>query len=128
MLQDWSTATTYASFDSDANPTLNKSSELIAGGVIGPAVLTLPNVNDTEMVHLDVTSVVEAWRAGAANFGFYVDAGNATTNGWQIFTSGAADASFRPELRIVGVRIPEPSTLALLITSALFAFIRWRAD
>jgi hypothetical protein len=127
MLQDWNLATTYASLDSDSNPLLNNSAELVSGGVIGPAALTLPNVNDTEMVHLDVTSIVEAWRSGAPNYGFYVGAGSSTTNGWQIFTSGAADASFRPELRIVGVRVPEPSTMALLMVPGLLGCGRSRA-
>ena len=65
MLKDWNASTTYASLDSDSNSALNNSSELVSNGTIAPAALTLPNVNDTEMVHLDVTSIVEAWRTGA---------------------------------------------------------------
>jgi hypothetical protein len=115
MLQDWNLSTTYASLDKNGNPALTNPAELVAGGVISPAAYTLPNVNDTEVVHLDVTSIVESWRTGAPNYGFYVGAGATSTNGWQFFTSGAADTSFRPTLRIVGVRIPEPT--AALLTS-----------
>jgi hypothetical protein len=110
MLQDWDTTTTYASLDSDANPTLNDSTELLNAGVIGPAVSSITGVNDTEVVYVDITSIVENWRAGAPNYGVYIGAG--TSNGWQIFFSGATDANFTPELRVVGV-IPEPATLAL---------------
>jgi hypothetical protein len=110
LLQDWNTTTTYASLDSDMNPMLNSSTELLAGGVIGPAISTVTGANDTEVMYLDITSIVENWRAGAPNYGVYIGAG--TTNGWQIFMSGATDPNFAPELRVVGV-VPEPSTLML---------------
>jgi hypothetical protein len=119
MLQDWNAATTYASLDSDGNPALTPSAELMASGVIGPVAYTLPNANDTEVVHLDVTSIVEAWRTGAANRGIYVGAVEGSNNGWQFFTSGAADPSFRPHLRIVGVRVPEPATALLVVIAGL---------
>jgi hypothetical protein len=81
-------------------------------------------MNDTEVVHLDVTSIVENWRTGQSNFGFYIgtpsptDGG--TDNGWQIFTTGAPDASFRPELRIIGILVPEPATASLLLLGGIF--------
>jgi hypothetical protein len=127
MLQDWSVATTYASLDKDGNPLLTNPAELVTGGVIAPSAYTLPNANDTEVVHLDVTPIVESWRTGAANYGFFVGAGPTSTNGWQFFTSGAADASFRPTLRIVGVRIPEPaSALLTMFGGALAAASTYR--
>jgi hypothetical protein len=119
MLQDWNLSTTYASLDKDGNPLLTNSAELVTGGVIGPAAFTLPSANDTEVVHLDVTSIVDAWRTGAANHGIYIGAGPTSTNGWQFFTSGAADPSFRPTLRIIGVRIPEPTTLSMMALAGM---------
>lgn len=123
MLRDWTTSTTYAELDSDGNPALSTSVELVAGGVLAPSAVTTTGINDTEVVHLDVTSIVENWRNGQANYGFYIGtpavAEGGTNNGWQVFTTGAADASFRPELRIIGIRVPEPSTCALILSSGL---------
>jgi hypothetical protein len=117
MLQDWSTSTTYADLDSNADPTLNDLNELLAAGRIAPAGATATGMNDTEVIHIDVTSIVENWRAGQANYGFYLGTVD-TDNGWQIFTTGAANAGFRPELRIMGVQVPEPSSAALLLAAA----------
>jgi hypothetical protein len=123
VLRDWSTSSTYASFDSNGNPAVNGPVELQAGGVIAPAATTVEGMNDTEMMHIDVTSIVENWRAGQTNYGFYVGtpspAEGGTNNGWQIFTTGAADASFRPELRIVGIRVPEPASGVMIVFSGL---------
>jgi hypothetical protein len=123
VLTDWSTSSTYASFDSNGNPAVNGPLELVAGGDIAAAVTSVTGMNDTEMMHIDVTSIVENWRAGQTNFGFYIGtpspADGGTNNGWQIFTTGAADASFRPELRIVGVLVPEPAAAVLMIFGAI---------
>jgi hypothetical protein len=66
---------------------------------------------------------VENWRAGQPNYGFYIGTPGptegGTANGWQVFTSGANDVSFRPELRIIGVLVPEPSAAILLLLGAI---------
>jgi hypothetical protein len=123
MLRDWSTSTTYASLDRNGDPALNGPMELQAGGTIAPAGATVSGMNDAEVMHIDVTSIVENWRAGQANFGFYIGTAGpdngGTDNGWQIFTSGAADARFRPELRIIGIRVPEPASVAMICLGGL---------
>jgi hypothetical protein len=118
VLRDWSTSSTYADFDSNGDPALNGPLELVAGGDVAAAGATVTGINDTEVMHIDVTSIVENWREGQSNFGFYIGtpspADGGTDNGWQIFTSGAADASFRPELRIIGIRVPEPGSAVMI--------------
>lgn len=46
----------------------------------------------------DVTRIVQGWSSGDENFGVVVRAG--TTNGWQIFTTGADDPAVRPKLTV----------------------------
>jgi hypothetical protein len=119
MLQGWSTSSTYADFDSNADPTLTDANELMASGAIGPAAASISGLTNTEVVYVDVTSIVENWRAGQTNHGFYIGT-TGTSNGWQIFTTGANDATVRPELRIIGVKAPEPGAAVLLgLASAL---------
>ena len=123
MLDDWSTSTTYADIDANGDTSVSDLTELQAAGTIAPAAATLTGMNDTEVVHVDVTSIVENWRAGQTNYGFFIGtptlADGGTANGWQIFVTGASDASFRPELRIIGVLVPEPSTMTTLLGAAL---------
>jgi hypothetical protein len=125
MNAPWSTSTTYASLDSNGDPTLNGPLELEAAGTIAAAAASVAGINDTEVIYIDVTSVVENWRLGQTNNGFYIgtpspgDGG--TANGWQIFTTGAADASFRPELRIIGILVPEPTASLLLAIAVALA-------
>jgi hypothetical protein len=111
--------------DRNGDPTVNDLTELETAGTIGAAAVTATGMNDTEVMHLDVTSIVENWRAGQANYGFFIGtptvAGGGTANGWQIFVSGASDSSFRPELRIIGVLIPEPATMTILLAATLMA-------
>ena len=126
MLREWNLSTTYANLDSNADPAVNTSTELVAGGTIASAAATVTGINDTEVMYIDVTSIVRNWRDGQPNYGFYigtpspVDGG--TSNGWQIFFSGATDSSFRPELRIIGV--PEPAAAVLLMIGAVLPFAR----
>jgi hypothetical protein len=124
VLKDWSLATTYASLDSNSDPTVNGPVELQAGGMIAPAAASVTGINDTEVMYIDVTSIVENWRAGQPNYGFYIGTANptegGTSNGWQIFLTGAGDSSFRPELRIIGV--PEPAAATLLLAGAALMF------
>jgi hypothetical protein len=123
VLRDWSTSSTYADFDSNGDPALNGPLELVAGGDVAAPGATVTGINDTEVMHIDVTSIVENWRKGQSNFGFYIGtpspADGGTDNGWQIFTSGATDASFRPELRIIGIRVPEPGSAAMIAFGGL---------
>jgi hypothetical protein len=118
MLEDWDTSTTYASLDSNSDPAVNGPVELQAGGTIAAAGASVTGINDTEVMYIDVTTIVENWRAGQANYGFYIGtpspADGGTANGWQIFLTGAADSSFRPELRIIGI-VPEPGAATLLL-------------
>jgi hypothetical protein len=103
---------------------VNGPLELQTAGTIGPSAASVTSINDTEVTYIDVTSIVENWRAGQSNFGFYVGtpgpADGGTDNGWQIFTTGATDLSFRPELRIVGILVPEPTTVIMIAIGALF--------
>jgi hypothetical protein len=126
VLEDWTTSLTYAELDSNGDATLNDLNELMADGMIGPAAASVSGIEDTELVHIDVTSIVENWRSGQPNYGFYIGSVE-TSNGWQIFTSGADDPSFRPELRIVSVAIPEPATGLMLLSGAfMMAGALWR--
>jgi hypothetical protein len=108
--------TPYTALDSNGDPNLNDAPELLAAGKIGPEVGRFTAISDDEIVALDVTSIVQSWIDGQANHGFYI-AANTTTNGWQIFTNGALDPSFRPELRIIAV--PEPASAGLLALAGL---------
>ena len=126
MLQDWTTATTYADLDTNSDPTLTDANELMGSGKIGAAAASVTGMNDTEVIHIDVTSIVENWRAGQPNYGLYLGT-TGTTNGWQIFLTGALEAGFRPELRIIGV-VPEPTAALLLLFGVMLSLApRFRA-
>lgn len=127
LLRDWSPSTSYASIDSDGDPTVNTLTELLANGDIAPAAATVVGMNDTEVMHIDVTSIVRNWRAGQPNYGFYLGtpsvADGGTSNGWQIFVSGANDPTFRPHLRIIGILVPEPATTLLTTIVIAVGFV-----
>jgi hypothetical protein len=124
MLKNWTTSNTYAEFDANGDPAVNGPVELQTAGTIAASAVSVTGINDTEVTYIDVTSIVENWRAGQTNFGFYIGTpgpdNGGTDNGWQIFTTGATDLSFRPELRIVGILIPEPTTSIMIAIGALF--------
>ncbi|MEM9658409.1 MAG: PEP-CTERM sorting domain-containing protein [Planctomycetota bacterium] len=67
-------------------------------------------IDEADVVTADVTSIVQNWVDGDANYGVYVGA-NGTSNGWQIVMSESADPDLAPMLRVDAV--PEPSTLLL---------------
>jgi len=125
VLEDWSTSTMYADLDSNGDPTVNGPLELVAGGTIAPAAATVTGIQDTEVMYIDITSIVENWRAGQPNYGLYIGTPSptegGTANGWQIFLSGASDPNFRPELRIIGILVPEPATMTILIATSLLS-------
>ncbi|HEX6964016.1 MAG TPA: DNRLRE domain-containing protein [Lacipirellula sp.] len=112
LLRDWDTNLVYADLDSNGDPLLTDLTELQANGDIGPVAATVVDMQDTEVMHIDVTSIVQNWRQGAPNYGFYLGT-IGTSNGWQLFSTGAAEAGLRPELRIITV-IPEPAAATLL--------------
>lgn len=89
---------------------------MLAANQIGPAVAEAVDVEESEYVRLDVSSIVSNWQNGEANYGFYI-AANGTSNGWQIFTTGAVDPDLAPMLRITTV--PEPLSMALLALAGL---------
>lgn len=115
LLRDWSTSTTYAQMDSDGNPSLNEAPELLAHGDIGPAAASVSNAALNQFEYIDVTSIVDNWRTGQPNYGFYFF--NTSTDAWGIYTSGASDPGLTPELRIIGV-VPEPASAGLLLVAA----------
>ena len=114
--------TSYASLDSDGNLDYTPVSELMSSGKIGPELASFTSVSDAEIVSIDVTAVVQDWVNGGENLGLFIGAG--TTNGWQIFTNGAADPNYRPELRIIAV--PEPAAAGLLALAGLVMMRRGR--
>ncbi|QDU58138.1 PEP-CTERM sorting domain-containing protein [Aeoliella mucimassa] len=114
IMQPWDENTTYESLDSDSDASSNETQELIDGGFIAEEAQSIIDMNDTEVLYIDVQSIVENWRAGDANYGLYIASGG-TGNGWQIFTSGATEAGFQPELRVVGRQVPEPGSIALAV-------------
>lgn len=89
VLTDWDTATAFG----PAGP--------LAGTNIGPSVSSVTGMGQTSAAYLDVTSIVQAWRRGAPNYG--VNVKPQTTDGWQVFWPGAADIypGAEPVLRIV---------------------------
>ncbi|MGE9267336.1 MAG: DNRLRE domain-containing protein [Verrucomicrobiales bacterium] len=125
MLTDWDENSLYEEFAGDVEA-------MLAAGMIGQAVATVSGTDDTEVVKLDVSEIIQNWADGETNYGFYIGANGA--NGWQIFSNHQNpgdptyeyDASFAPELRIVSTEaIPEPSA-ALLALLGLAAGLRRR--
>lgn len=92
LLVPFSEASVYADFAGD-------SGAMLSAGQITPAIATFTDMANCEVVDVDVSEAVKAWAAGAPNHGFYI--GSGSPNGWQLFTTGAADTSFRPLLRVV---------------------------
>lgn len=84
----------------DGDPILQNGVESTANP---EAIVLTPNVSGT-FVDVDVTDSIEAWYAGAPNFGWAIN--NNTGNGWDFLSSEYVDAvvpsdfSFRPMLTI----------------------------
>lgn len=93
LLVPFSVSSAYEDFAGDFNA-------MLTAGQIGPRAAQFADIDEAELMSVDVTSVVSGWLVnGQSNHGFYVGA-NATSNGWQIFTSGAVDPDLAPMLRI----------------------------
>ena len=72
---------------------------MLSAGQITPAIATFTGMQDCEVMDVDISEAVKSWATGAPNYGLYI--GSGTPNGWQIFTNGAANVSFRPLVRVV---------------------------
>jgi hypothetical protein len=125
ILKPWDTSTTYASLDGDGDPTLTPVAELIANGFIAPASTETGAIGNAAVLNLDVTDIVQAWKDGAPNYGFYIGT-TGTADGWELYSSGAfgvvgvddVAGQLAPELTILyapdAAAVPEPTTLTLL--------------
>ncbi len=77
------------------------SAAMILAGQLDVPVGLYEYIDEAELVSVDVSSIVSRWLVDdEINHGFYVGALN-TDNGWQIFSSGAADTALAPMLRVV---------------------------
>ena len=92
MLRDWDSTTLYSSFG--AVPGLQTTD-----GDIAPAVDTETGPITGSEVWLDVTSYLEAIRAGTADHGLAIMT-TGTTDGWQIHFNGSDQTGQRPRLII----------------------------
>ena len=140
ILKPWDTSTTYASLDSDGDPTLTPEAELIANGFIAPASTETGKIGNAAVLNLDVTDIVQAWKDGAPNYGFYIGS-TGTADGWEIYSSGDFGAvnggvnvddvsgQLTPELSILYAPdlAPEPASLGLLAGSSLLLLGRRRS-
>jgi MYXO-CTERM domain-containing protein len=134
ILKPWDTSTTYASLDSDGDATLNAEAELVANGFLAASSTETGKIGNADMLYLDVTDIVQAWKDGAPNYGIYLGS-TGTADGWQIFSSGAygfgsdsnLDGQLAPELDVFYVPpVPEPTGLGLVALGGLTLLRRRR--
>jgi len=83
-----------------------------ADGVVSPALDAVSNVGAYSEAWLDVTSAVQSWVNGQANYGLNV---TSTTDGWATFFTGAPLPAVRP--RLVVVTVPNGQTATPAIAS-----------
>jgi hypothetical protein len=77
-----------------------------ADGEIGPALSRAQAMTFNGRACFDVTSTIQAWRAGTPNYGLVIKPG--TTDGWKVFTTTAGDPQIRPQLVVMTeVRVPD---------------------
>ncbi|WP_425400113.1 DNRLRE domain-containing protein [Aeoliella sp.] len=103
MLTPFDTTSVYSDYSGDVD-------DMLAANEIAPEVGRFVEIDEAEYMSMDVTSVVDNWLSGDPNYGFYIGS-DGTSDGWQIFTSGAVDPDLAPMLRIYTV--PEPTTFVL---------------
>ena len=86
--------------------------------------IDIETISDTGIYQWDITSLVNGWIAGEANYGFVVtgwDNGSNEENGYQHpqfagFPIGGVSAGAVPTITTTAA-VPEPSTLALIISA-----------
>lgn len=105
MLVPFSTSSVYGDFAGDA-------AAMELAGQIGPEIARLEEIEEAELMIADISGAVQNWLNGAPNYGLYIGPADGTTDGWQIFTSGAVDPDLAPMLRVY-TAVPEPTALAL---------------
>ncbi|MBL8891850.1 MAG: DNRLRE domain-containing protein [Planctomycetaceae bacterium] len=94
LLQPFTTSSQYADFAG------NSAAMILAGQIGGPEGL-YEYIDEAEQVSVNVKNIVSRWMIdNEDNNGFYIGALN-TDNGWQIFSSGAAETCLAPTLRVV---------------------------
>ncbi|RYD37317.1 MAG: hypothetical protein EOP86_03755 [Verrucomicrobiaceae bacterium] len=69
-----------------------------ATGDVAPAEYSYWGMSFNQILDGDVTASVQAWAAGAPNYGWSIQ--QSTSDGWQLFFPGASNADLRPELLI----------------------------
>ena len=72
---------------------------MLSAGQVTPAIATFTGMQDCEVVDVDISAAVKSWASGAPNYGLYI--GSGTPNGWQVFTNGATNVTYRPLIRVV---------------------------
>jgi hypothetical protein len=107
MLTSWDATSTFGDFGGDG-PTVEQNE-------IGQPLATVRGMTQNSQALLDVTEAVRAWQGGEVNYGFNVQSN--TTDGWNVFFSGANDPTTRPELVVV-TGVPEPGSALLLVLAA----------
>lgn len=89
----FTTSSQYGDFSGDV-------AAMETAGEIGAAAASFVEIDEAELMKVDVKPILENWLVnGQPNHGFYIGA-NGTSNGWQIFSSGAIDQDLAPMLRI----------------------------
>lgn len=110
LLLPFSTGTEFGDFGANG-PTQ-------ADGELGAVASFFTGVVAGKEVVFDVKTILQAWANGADNFGFNIQS-LGTTDGWQVFASGANAAELRPLLLVEFApaqvnTIPEPASLLML--------------
>jgi hypothetical protein len=101
MLVTWNENSTWNSLDNGV--------QLVTEAALFPDNQPISLDGVTGPRSFDVTSSLQAWRAGAPNFGWVFL--NTTTDGWDIQSSEAANGLQRPRLEVVYTAEPAPTPL-----------------
>jgi hypothetical protein len=91
MLVNWNEGSTWNSLNNGVQP--------VTEAALSPENPPLALPGATGPRSFDVTAALQAWRAGASNFGWVFL--NTSTNGWDIQSSEAATGLLRPRLEVV---------------------------